>query len=281
MFAGKQYRIILPIVLLMLLVSSCIPGMRTARKFVQEKEQKPAVMVVPPSFTFINFYPFDPANPQDQFNNPGNLEDSGLLHDFDENQANEKFMDALYNHLEEYPVRVFRPEEFDQFLAYPGDRFIFTIAQTEIIEYDQPFTDRALIDTLVYRQDFLLRHVARNTWFEFVKVDDSSSDGGMQVLYSNFYTGDQVNGRFRYQFFSGDVIYQYTSRIIDSYDVDQMNRFAGYRNARYIFEHLLNRYVQKNARPFLSEPGYFRFNVYDGSLSRGREDERFIIIGQP
>jgi len=281
MFAGKTYRIILPAALLMLLLPSCMPGLRTARKFVHEKEQKPAVMVVPPSHTFVYFYPFDPDNPQAQFNNPGYLEDSGLLYDFDESEATEKFMDALYRHLGEYPVQVFRPEQFDQFLAYPSGKFIFTIAQTEIIEYDQPFTDRALIDTVVYRQDFLLRHVARNTWFEFVRVDDSISNGGMQVLYSNFYTGDQVEGRFRYQFFTGDVVYQYTSRIIDSQDVDQLNRFAGYRNARYIFEHLLNRYVQKNARPFLSEPGYFRYNVYDGSLSRGRENERFIIIEQP
>lgn len=280
MFEGKIYRIILPAVLLMLLLSSCMPGLRTARKFVHEKEQKPAVMVVPPSFTFVYFYPFDPDNPQSQFDNPGNLEDSGLLYDFDESEATEKFMDALYRHLGEYPVEVFRPEQFDQFLAYPAERYIFTIAQTEIIEYDQPMTERALIDTTVYRQDFLLRHVARNTWFEFVKVDDSISDGGMEVLYSDFYTGDDVDGRFRYQLFTGDVIYQYTSRIIDSRDLDQLNRFAGYRNARYIFEHLLNRYVQKNARPFFSQPLYFRYNVYDGSLSRSRDDQRFTILEQ-
>jgi len=266
--------------LLMLLFSSCMPGLRTARKFIHEKEQKPAVMVVPPSFTFVYFYPFDPANPQGQFDNPGNLEDSGLLYDFDGNEATEEFMNVLYSHLEEYPVKVFRPEQFDQFLVYPFDRYIFTIAQTEIIEYDQPMTDRALIDTTVYRQDFLLRHVARNTWLEFVKVDDNSSDGSMEVLYSDFFTGDDVDGRFRYQFLTGDVIYQYTSRIIDLRDVDQLNRSAGYRNARYIFEHLLNRYVQKNARPFLSEPRFFKYNVYDGSLRRGGEDERFIILDQ-
>ncbi len=280
MFAGIRYRIILPVVLLVLLFPSCMPGLRTARKFVHEKEQKPAVMVVPPSFTFINYYPFDPANPQGQFDNPGNPENSGLLYDFDENEATEIFMDALYRHLEEYPVQVFRPEQFDQFLAYPDSRYIFTVGQTEIIEYDQPMTDRALIDTVVYRQDFLLRHVARNTWFEFVKVDDSSIDGGIQVLYSDFYTGDEVDGRFRYQFFTADVIYQYTSRIIDSRDVDQLNRFAGYRNAQYIFEHLLNRYVQKNARPFFSKPRYFRYNVYNNSFSRGRDNQRFVILEQ-
>ncbi len=280
MITGIRYRTILPVVLLLVLLSSCMPGLRTARKFVHQKEQKPAVMVVPPSFTFINYYPFDPANPQAQFDNPGNLEDSGLLFDFDENVANDEFMEALYNHLERYPVQVFRPEQFDQFLSYPAQRYIFTIAQTELIEYDQPFTDRALIDTLVYRQDFLLRHVARNTWFEFVKVDDGSSNAGMEVLYSDFFVGDEVDGRFRYQFFTGDVIYQYTSRIIDLRDVNQMNRLAGNRNARYIFEHLLNRYVQKNARPFLSTPRYFRYSVYDGSLSRMRDNQRFVILEQ-
>jgi len=44
-------------------------------------------MVVPPPFTFVYYYPFDPDNPQGQFDNPGNLEDSGLLYNFDVDEA--------------------------------------------------------------------------------------------------------------------------------------------------------------------------------------------------
>ena len=235
-------------------------------------------MIVPPTLRFINYYPLDPANPQAQFENPADLEESNLLKDFDEEELTDIFVESLFAHLKRYPLRVFRPEQFDKFLSAPGERFIFTIAQTEIIEYDEVMTDRALIDTTLYRQDFLLRNIARNTWFEFVKVDDQTEENGMQVLYSNFFTGDFVDGRFRYRGLSGEVTYHYSSILVGPNDIIELNRFAGQRNARYIFEHLLNRYVQKNASTVFASPAYFRYNVNTNSLSRGDTQSRFIIL---
>lgn len=270
--------IILPVVLLMLLFSSCMPGYRFAQRFVKEKEIKPALMIVPHNYTFLYYYPFDPVQPETQFDNSADISESDFLNDINTEKADSIFLSALFNHLNEYPLQVFRPEQFDEFLAYPGNRYIFTIAQTEIIEYDQPETYRAMIDTAVYRQDFLLRQVARNTWFEFVKVDDSTDDTGMQVLYSTFFASDEVDGGFRYRPFTGEVFYEYTSRLLELRDIDLLNRRAGYNNAQYIYEHLLNLYVQQNVRPSAAEHYFYRYNPYTGNIIRDRNDQRFIII---
>ena len=262
-----------------LLLASCAPGKRAARSFVAQPDPI-AVMIVPPSFSYQYFYPFDAQNPGAQFDEPGATEESFFLKDLDLERADEIFFSSLINTLRRYPVRVYTPENFDVFLGLSGERYIFTIAQTEIKEYEEPFVERALIDTIVYRQAFLLNQVARNTWFEMVKVDDHAAEPSMQVLFSNFFTSDIVEGRFRYRPFIGDVIYEYTADVLDLNDVYNLQRQAGQMNARYIFEFLLNSHVQQHARPLLGRPAHFRYDPRSGQITRSRTRDGFLVLDQ-
>jgi len=263
--------------LILFLLPSCMPGYKAARGFLQQKDEI-AIMLVPNSQTFLYFYPFDEATYPDFPDESDDLANSNLLKDMDTEQADRFFITAISDQLMQYNLRVFGPNEFDQFLSHTGDRFIFTLAQTELIEYDRTFTDRALIDTILYRQNFLLRSIERNSWFEFVKVDEYPHDTGMQVLYNTFFVSDKIDGRFRYRSYTGEVYYEYSFTPLTVNDIYSFNHDAGTTTGRHIFEFLLNRHVELNRDKNKRPPVYFRYNPADKSLSRSRDQQRFIII---
>lgn len=263
-----------------IMLSSCLPGIRTARKFIKEKESI-AVMIVPPAFTYLGYYPY-PEDPEvKQFESSSSLEESEFLYYMDEERASSYFWESLIDQLQQYQLKVFTPEHFDEFLSLESERYIFTIAQTELIEYEDFLIERALIDTFLYQQAFLIRNLERNTWLEFVEVDTPDDYNDMEVLYSTFLASDLVEGRFRYRVISGEVYYEYDSQLLTLEDLYRLNRHAGSQNARYIFDFLLNRHVQQNASPLFVKPAKFRYNVQSGSLRRAGENQMFILLEQP
>ncbi len=255
-----------------LIFSSCNSTYRTARTFLEQRNQF-ALMIVPPTNTFLYYYPFEETPDEDG----AEIEYSMFLKDLNTERASELFLKALYEQLADYNLKVYGPEEFEEFLSYNGKRYIFTIAQTEIVEAEKPQTFKALIDTILYRQDFLLQNVERNTWFEFVVVDENTENPEMEVLYSTFAKSDYIDGQFRYRAFSGEVFYEYTAHPITLEDVYQLNSMAGSGSGRYIFEYLMNRYVEKNTGKTMDSMHY-KYHKDEDVVRRSKTDQRFIIL---
>jgi len=265
----------LPIVLSVF--TSCVPGKKMAGSFLEIKQEQ-AVIIVPPSFTFLYYYPSD--EPIESLPDGGqDLKNSKYLNDVDVEKASEIFLQSLYNELRKLDLRVFTADQFDEFLNHDGPRNIFTIAQTEMIEFDSEYSDRALIDTVLYRQSFLLRTIEKNTWFEFARVNDTDEGKPIKVLYSTFFTSDDIKGNFRYRPFSGDVFYEYSSYLITQEDIYELNRFAGEKNAQYIFDFLLNKYVEENSdiAPE-NRKVFFRYSKSDNAIKKAGSEERFIEL---
>jgi hypothetical protein len=268
----NPFRYILLILILIILfsASSCVPGRRTAQNFIARSNEF-SVMIIPPTQVFLYHFPYE--NPDHA---PENLEDSQLLNGIDSSQTIRLFMESLQQELLNLNMKVFAPDDFDSFLQQIGPRFIFSVAQSEIIEVDRIFTDRVFIDSLIYRQDFLIRALEQNTWFEFVKVNEIAADSEMQVLYSSFDVADRINGRFRYNR-NWEVYYEYQSELLTQEDVYNLNRFAGRRNGRYIFEFLLNLAVEEKHGP-QPRGDYFKYVPSTGEVTRSRDNMRFIIL---
>ncbi len=269
--------------ILLLAMSSCMPGKKAATQFI-EKRSDISVMIVPPPLTFYSYYPFNPDF-ADEFpdHNPKDLEESFFFKEKNDSLIQEICMRSLVNELNAFGLNTFTSESFDLFLNRTGEKYIFTIAQSELIEYDDLKTERALIDDMLYSQDFLIRHLEQNTWFEFVKVDESSATppAGMQVLFSTFTRTDEVNGRFRYRPLTGNVYYEYSSEMLKKEDLYQHVHFSGKENARFIFEFLLNNYIRKNSDPLLSQPARFRYRKDTDRLVTIDRRLGFIILDTP
>lgn len=261
-------------------LNGCYPGKKTATHFINQLDSV-SVMVVAPNKITQKFYPFHPAF-TDSFpeHNPFDVETSFLLSETNDSISKNIFMESLIRRLVDYRVKVFNEKAFDRFLEQKGSKYIFTIAQAEILEFDDVKTERALIDTTLYRQDFLVRTLEQNTWFEFVEVDPvNSADGEMQVLFSTFFDVDQVDGQFRYNPFSGKVRYEYTSELLKPSDVYALNQYAGRKNADYIFDFLLNNYITTHSDPFLFNPNRYVYRPNQQKVTAtGRETSGFVEI---
>jgi hypothetical protein len=254
-----------------------VPGKKVANSFLEVKQEH-AVIIVPPSYTFLYYYPSD--EPIESLPDEGqDLKNSKFLIDVDVEKASEVFLESLYNELRKFDLKVFTADQFDEFLMHDGPRNIFNIAQAEMIEFDSEYTDRALIDTVLYRQSFLLRTIERNTWFEYTRVNDTDEDQSIKVLYSTFFTSDDINGNFRYRPFSGDVFYEYSSYLITQEDIYELNRFAGEKNAQYIFDFLLNKYIEDNSdiTPE-NRKVFFRYSRPDNEIKKAGIEQRFIEL---
>ncbi len=268
---------------LLLTIASCMPGKKAATQFI-EKRNDIAVMIVPPPITFFYYYPFNPDF-ADEFpdHDPKDLENSFFFKQVKDSILQQTFMRSLVNALNAYGFNTFTSESFDLFLNRTGEKYIFTLAQSEWIEYDDLKTERALIDTTLYSQDFLIRHLEKNTWFEFVKVEQEmdADPEDMKVLFSTFTRADQVKGTFRYRPLTGDVYYEYTSDMLKQEDLFKHAQFSGKENARYIFEFLLNNYIRKNSDPLLSQPARFSYRKDIDKLVTTPRRSGFIILDNP
>jgi hypothetical protein len=264
--------------IIMITMLSCVPGKKAARSFVQQKGNI-SLMMVPPGFISMNYYPVFPDFLAEE-DTLYSLDDSSFLKEIDLEKGRELFLNALIHGLEKvYRLKVYTPDDFDEFLSQPDPRFIFSLAQAEVMEYGDVFEHRALIDTLMYLQTFPVRTVEKSNWFEFVMVDDTEEEINMQVLFSYFKTSDVIDGRFRYQWLSGEVTYEYSSYPMAVTDVYELFRTAGRQNAAYIFDFLLNRYVAENTHS-KGNPVFLKYNPIDKSIRKDARATGFIILGE-
>jgi hypothetical protein len=263
--------------LLLVVLNSCFPGKNAATSFLK-KRNSISIMVVPPGFTYLHYYPFSPHKYEIDGDTVYPVESSSFLKDTNKDIAQEIFYENLINSLSGLYFNVYRHDQFDEFLSQPGKRYIFTIAQSELIEFNDVFEDRALIDTMIYRQSFAIVTLEHNNWFEFVKVDDSDDEVGMQVLYSTFSISDKIYGRFRYHWLSGEVTYEYTPDLLAPDDIYRLNRTVGRENAILIMEFLMNNHVKEQQPYFFGVPPYFQYVPSRNTIRRAPDRKKFIIL---
>jgi hypothetical protein len=266
-----KYFFLFGIPIILLILTSCTPGKRTARSFVNQRD-KVSVMIVPPAEVFLYHYPLD--NPGQD---PENLENSILLMELDKERSMELFTRGLKEGLEILKLQTFTPEQRDLFLSQKGDKYIFRTAQTEIIETDSIFVDRAFVDNIAYTHDLLIRMAKQNSWFEFVAINANQDTGPMQVLFSTIKIADRIIGDFRYNR-NWEVYYQYQIKSISSEDIYNLSFNTGRRNARYIFEFLMNREVELRHGKVGTGPDYFKYWPNTNKITISRDSNRFVIL---
>ena len=273
--------------LVMLLTSSCAAERRLAAEFVV-REDNIHVLLLPPPGLIKTFRPGadaageELAGGEERAGRPettGEGPDLAVAPRFLEGLNDSAFVDyylrSLKYHLENLQIRVYGEEDLDHFLQRDGNAYIFSMAQVELLEFPDDFTDLAAIDTVVYRVDLPRTNLELSSWFEFSPVNDQQRP--MEVLYSMQSTSDFFEGRFVYSPVSGQVTYRKTSFLLETADVYDLAYFAGEKNAAYLFDYLMNRHVRSQLRPGKKPPPYLQYDVQEHAIRRAYND-RFIVI---
>lgn len=270
--SGKIFFVVW-IVVLAIGLGSCASERRLASNFVV-RETNLNVLVLPPAGLIKNFSPVPLAELPEGEGPLSVLEESRFLEELNDTAFVSYYLRSLHYHLSLLQVNVFKPENLDEFLQLDTTAFIFSLAQIELLEFNDQFTALATIDTTNYRVDFPRTNLELSSWFEFTEVNHNGRP--VEVLYSMQNTSDYFDGRFVYNVINGEVIYRRNAYPLEVPDVYNLAYFAGQKNAGYIFDHLMNLYVAEKTRTGPPKV-YYQYDLERHAIRRAYND-RFIRL---
>jgi hypothetical protein len=244
------------ILLLLISASSCITPRKVASNFVANRSGI-NVLVVPPTGIFLNYYPANPDHLEET--NDFMLEESQFLYDLDELYLLDTYYRALVKELRNHRINVFTIENINDFFELDSIAFVFSIAQAQLMEYTDDQTEYFFFnDSTVYEASNQITTLVFNTWIEHSRLN--CTDNKMKVLFSMQHRSDYLEGRFRVNWWKGEVTYEYIPYRLVAEDVFDLAIIAGYRNAQYIFTYLLNDHVHERL-PNRKKPKYFQYDT--------------------
>lgn len=176
----------------------------------------------------------------------------------------EKYNRAFAMLLADYGFRVYSYYEADAFLSHPGSGLIINIAQLELEEAVDVYSDSEVFDTLEYFESFPVRVFRVNSWIEVSGVDTAREN--QEVFYATSSLSDIIEGYFIQKQFSGDVYYTYRRFDMRPSLTGKFVESTGEEHAQKLFDVWMNRYIKRNSADsqktgiYFSDPGYYHYN---------------------
>lgn len=249
---------------------SCGPERKLAKQFLKS-EQPAAILLLAPDYVFKTSYKLPDSLDLNKI--PSYLHDSVLLANsrlirlVNDSIYLSEFIRGIRNELNMLGLQVYDSQNTVDFLAIGKKALIFNLAQAGLEEFFDSVAESARFDDEGdYNYDFFITSVNMNFWFELSGVNHY--DSTLRVLFSQQNIADWVEGDFRYFPLSGDVKYIYN---IDSLQVNDIYYFAGkagQRNASYLQDYLLNKYIQTHMPGGRLPEKAFSYDRYSGLLKK-------------
>jgi hypothetical protein len=257
-------------------LSSCMTSRRMASQYIT-KENNINVLILPPSGLIKQYRGISNTSNPDSLQT-FSLAESMFLDNFNDTAYVNYFIRSLKYHLSGFQVNVFGPENLDSFFLLDTTAYIFSVAQMELLEFQDKYQQLTEVDTVVYSINLPRNNVENSVWFEFSELNNQ--DRSMQVLYSLQSSGDFYDGKLYYDWRSGDVTFRYTTHRLEEADVYDLAYFAGLKNAQYIFDFLMNVYIADKLDRKRPITNYYQYDRDSHSIRRALDD-RFIIMPAP
>lgn len=265
------------VLLLAVFLGSCSSQRKLALDFFREPGEL-HVLLLPPQEVLKKYYPVHPDSLASDDWNPFQLSGSKFIKDAEEKVLLDLFMSSLRQSLEAFDLKVYGPADVEAFLGLDSSAYVFSVAQLEVMEYLNQELRYAMLDTTVYEVAFDQVNLVHSQWFEFTELNHPERP--MQVLYSAQYTGDVFEGRFRHNPLSGEMHYEFQPYRIGFADIYQLSIFAGEKNAQFIFDYLLNKYVDERIKKPRRMIDYLKYDREQNNIRRAYDD-RFVRIHPP
>jgi len=259
---------------LVLILASCSSQRKLATEFITG-EADLHVLLLPPPGVLKKYYPMHPDSLPPGLVEPFNLEESKFIKDAEDSLLINFFMSSLRENLEAFDVRVYGPADIENFLRLDSSAYVFSVAQLEVLEYPSEQVRYAVLDTTVYEVAFAKVNLNHSQWFEFTELNHPERP--MQVFYSMQVTSDVFDGRFRQNILSGEMFYEFEPYRLRFDDLYQLSIFAGQKNAQFIFDFLLNKYIDDRSKKPRKAVDYLQYDRERHSIRRAYND-RFIRI---
>lgn len=241
--------------LVILTLASCYTEQSLGTRFVKKTVvDGPAVWFIGASYLFMN------CNvPEDTSGYP-----CYLLESVNDSVFLENYNREFALQLEEYGYKVYTYNEADQFFTQTGVSLIINIAQLEVEEVLDFYTDSEVFDTLEYFETFPVRMLNINSWIEVSKVDSALAK--REVFFGTNSVSDLIEGYFTQHPFRGDVSYTYKRYDMRPSLIDKFVMQTAKEHAGKLFDIWMNRYITLNSTEskkvgvYYQEKGYYHYN---------------------
>ena len=275
---ARRFLQLFVLVLLAGVLQGCTTGLQLANRFVLEETDIHVLLDPPPELNkvFLSAAPGGNAAPGEEVNDtlPDPEPVPSFLEEVEDSLYIDYFMDALQHRLELLYVNWYGPDQEEEFRRQEGKKYIFDVAQLELLEYIDYEAFYAEHRGGYHRDSVQITVLENSVWFEFRDVNgEDPEDFDEQVLFSLHATSDYVEGRFVRDRSTGDIRLDSETFPLTQNDVLDLAYFAGEQNAENIFNHLLNRYVRQQLDYDLVY--YLYYDMQDHRIIE-REDPPFI-----
>jgi hypothetical protein len=269
-----QTRNIAIALILLMGISSCSVERRLARQFITS-EADLNVLILPPPGLIKNYYPIHPDSIPDDERITFDLEDSRFLQYVEDSLLIRYFVQSLTEELQRFDVKVFTPEQIDTFFQLDTNAFVFSIAQLEVMEYLDEMQDYVIMDTVVFEAGLPITTLVQNNWFEYSEVN--RTDRPLMVLFSMQHRSDYIEGRFRRNWLTGEVRYEYRPYRLTLDDVYDLAWFSAQQNAQYIFDWLMNQYIRDNHPRPRETLTYYQYDRFRHTIRRAYNEKFYVF----
>ena len=264
--------------LILAFLSSCMTGKELAKSFTAV-ENPIDLVVTPPDFIF-------------KFNHKGEKipgfdtmsaarQDSALwsssvyMQNVNDSIFLENYMNSFLSELKVYGFKVHLNDTANAALNSKPQVYRLGVTQVQLDEYLYPLQDEdSFLDTVYYKH-FDLNAVDLSCWFEIAKM--ANWPHNKTVLYSTRTAYDTFDGRFFNDPLTGTVRYKYSIDTLDMQDVYDLATFMGRKHAGYLYDLILNAYVDIQLPEGYQSEDYYHYDPRRKSLSPAG-DERFEIL---
>ena len=259
------------------IIASCNSQRRLATEFIT-RQADIHVLLLPPPTVLKKYFPIHPDSLAPGQVDTFNLEGSQFIKHAEDSILIRLFMNSLRENLQAFDVKIYGPEDLETFFSLDTAAYVFSVAQLEVLEYLQEEIRYAVLDTTVYEVSFAQVNLSHSQWFEFTELNHP--ERSMQVLYSSQFTNDVFDGRFRQNFLTGEMFYEFQPYRLRYEDLYQLSTFAGQKNAQFIFDFLLNKFIDDRSKKARKQLDYLQYDREQHSIRRAYND-RFIRIAIP
>jgi len=239
---------LLSLSLILFLFNACYLEKKYGFQFIQNNKNISILLLEPDLFLISNI----------KKQNNSDTDSISIIGDLNQTALTHQFMSELTQELNSYGLSVFCASKIDTFFLLLPPAYLFNIAQIELEEFIYPFKERYTTDSIIYTQEFLLNAVNLNTWFEFSELN---SEKKPEVLFSNFYIKDDIDGDFKVNLLTDDVSYVYFRNDIKKEDINTLIKYAAKNNATYIYNHLLNNYIKEKIGDKFNERYFYYYDL--------------------
>jgi hypothetical protein len=266
------------LILVAVLLASCTAERKLATDFYRKRHQT-AILLIPADFVYkrnLKAFEIENADQMDDATLDSVLfAHSTFMQHISDSVFLETYMNSLIGNLRNQGLKVYLQPDTDLFFDDVGEKYIVNVAQLMLEEYVELLFDPDYDVEYSYLGDFYLNKVSLSSWFEISGVNEQAPE--TVLAFAEMTMNDQFDGRLRYYPFTGNVAYTYSVDSIRISDIYSMARAAGSSYSSYLFDYMLNRYIDRNIPPTEPRRTYYRYD-FNLRMLRQAEDERFILL---